>query len=116
MLPLTALFFLLAGDFKQFLSELKRSPPCSAFPLNFPVERPPVWSEHYGPRLINERVIQLAPGVAVISGDVVEVGPPFGFRRRPVRIIAVLHHRSWSIHTADCGPEPSPFAISRLAQ
>lgn len=116
MLPLAALFLLMAGDFSQFLKELKRKPPCAVFPANVPIHRPPVWSEHYGPRMIDERVIHLAPGIAVITGQVVEIGPPFGLLRRPVRILAVFHHRSWSVHNAECGPDPSPFFISRLTQ
>lgn len=114
MLPLAALWFLLAADFTQFLSELKRKPPCTALDAGITIYRPPIWSEHYGPRLIDERVIQLAPGIAVITGQVFEIGPPFGLLRRPVRILAVLHHSTWSVHNVECGPAPAPFAITRL--
>jgi hypothetical protein len=118
MAHLLVLLLLFYGDFGQFLAQLKKSPPaCVAdFPFDFPVHRPAVWSEHYGPRLVSERVVQLAPGVAVVTGEVIEIGPPFGLVRRPVRILAVQKSGDWSIRSSECGPAPRPALITRLAQ
>ena len=64
MLPLT-LLLLLTGDFSQFLTELKKNPPCAA--SNIPVvrDRGRIWSERAGPWLVKERSIQIAPGIRV---------------------------------------------------
>ncbi len=115
MLPLV-LLLLLAGDFSQFLTHLKRNPPCAD--ANIPVarDRGRVWSERAGPWLVKERTIQLAPGIAFISGEVLEVGSTLGIRARRVQILAILDRGDWRVHTAQCGPEPSPFVITRLTQ
>jgi hypothetical protein len=114
MLPLT-LLLLLTGDFKQFLTELKRDPPCAASSIPVVRSRDQVWSERAGPWLVKERSIQIAPGVAVISGEVLQVGSTVGFRTRPVRILAILDRGDWRVHTAECGPEAPPFVITRLS-
>jgi len=115
MLPVV-LLLLLTGDFSQFLAGLKRNPPCASSATSIPVARDQVWSERAGPWLVKERSIQLAPGVAVISGEVLEVGSTVGIRTRPVKILAILDRGDWRVHTAQCGPEPSPFVITRLTQ
>lgn len=97
------LLFLLPGDFQEFVAELKQKPPaCPLSVLDFPVERPAAWSEHFGPRLIVERSVQLAPGVAVISGRILEIGPPHGLRDKKVRVVAVFYRGAWAIHHSEC--------------
>lgn len=112
------LLIMLVGDFGQFLSQLKQSPPACSIPflLDFPVHRPAIWSEHYGPRLVSERIVQLSPGVAVVTGEVIEIGPPFGLVRRPIRILATRNNGAWSIQNSECGSAPRPSVITRLTQ
>lgn len=114
-MSLFALFLIMAGDFAQFLAGVKQSPPsCPVrFPFDFQVERPAIWSEHYGPRLVSERIVQVSPGVAVVTGEVIEIGPPFGLVRRSIRILATQNNGEWSIKTSECGSEPQPVVIPR---
>ncbi len=110
------LLMMLAGDFGQFLSQLKKSPPAcpASFVLDFPVHRPAIWSEHYGPVFVSERIVQLSPSVAVVAGEVIEIGPPFGLLRRPIRILATWKNGAWSIQNSECGSAPEPFVMNRV--
>lgn len=111
-----ALLLIFSGDFSRFMTDLKLKPPCGSPAQNVPAEPDQIWSERAGPWLVRERVIQLAPGVAAISGEVLEVGSVLGVRTRPVVVVAILWRGDWQVHRVHCGPEPWPFVITRLTQ